>query len=218
MTELITGFSDFQPGLAQATLSSINRRIIDALLRDDRVALEPIQAALRRTYNYVFAGNDSDSESSQVFALGRVACLLESVELAMRRTEPPEWKSFLRDETYKTIIDLVADGWMTVGDIAAKLKMAQPTTTKRLQRLASTDFVAAQPVGRQVYYRLTSAASEWLEGRAHVNRKLSVGRTQRDAAVPATVAESSDGDDSGVEPWLREINDQCPSASQYQAA
>lgn len=213
MTDLISGFSDFQPKVAQATLSSFNRRIIDALLRDDRVALQPIQAALRRTYNYVFAGNDPDSESSEVFALGRVACLLESVDLAMRRTEPPEWKSFVRDETYKTIIDLVAVGWITVGDIAAKLKMAQPTTTKRLQRLASTDFVAAQPVGRQVYYRVTSAASEWLERRAHNSRKAPVARPLRGTAVAATVAEPSEVDDFSAGPWLAKINDQCPPAS-----
>lgn len=64
------------------------------------------------------------------------------------------------------LLELLADGPRTAGDLAAQFDMSRPSVAEHLRILRRAALVRDEPVGRQRVYRLEAApleqVSEWL--------------------------------------------------------
>jgi DNA-binding transcriptional ArsR family regulator len=58
----------------------------------------------------------------------------------------------------RAILDCLADEERSVGDIAAALKIRQPSASKHLRVLSEVGLVSARRVGRTILYRTNAAA------------------------------------------------------------
>jgi DNA-binding transcriptional ArsR family regulator len=58
----------------------------------------------------------------------------------------------------RSIIALLAEGEMAVGDLSASLRLAQPAVSKHLHVLREVGLVSVREAGRHRYYRLNGAA------------------------------------------------------------
>ncbi|MCO5188257.1 MAG: metalloregulator ArsR/SmtB family transcription factor [Anaerolineae bacterium] len=58
----------------------------------------------------------------------------------------------------RAILNLLRDGELSVGDIAAALDLKQPQTSKHLRVLSEVGVVSVRKDGRQRFYRLHGAA------------------------------------------------------------
>jgi DNA-binding transcriptional ArsR family regulator len=58
----------------------------------------------------------------------------------------------------RAILDLLAPGERSVGDIAGSLRLAQPSVSKHLHVLSDVDLVRSRRDGRQVLYRINAGA------------------------------------------------------------
>ena len=66
----------------------------------------------------------------------------------------------------RRLLELLADGPKTAGDLAAQFEMSRPSVAEHLTILRRAALVRDEPVGRQRVYRLEAApleqVSEWL--------------------------------------------------------
>lgn len=180
---LVDQIAQWNADAVSAEISIASQRLLDALLTDDRTSLEALVPPLRRAYEYLAASNAAEAESTPLFAHGRLATLLECLRFAIVRTEPASWKAHLRDEIDLKILRSVADQWQRVSDIAMMIGLHNTTTTKRLKKLATEELVVPHPIGREVYYRLGSAARETLHKRGFLLRSQAQEQ-QRQHQVP----------------------------------
>lgn len=153
-----------------AEISILTEESLNALADGDRPRLEALLPLVRHSYDYLSALNDGRAEETSVFAHGRLATLLECLDLAMTRAEPSAWKAHFRDAVDLRILRFVAGEWQRVSDIAEAIGRHNSSATKRLQKLASEELLVPQPIGREVYYRLSSAARDALSKRGLIDR------------------------------------------------
>ena len=68
----------------------------------------------------------------------------------------------------REILDLLASGELSVGDLVAQLGLTQPQVSKHLQVLRQVDLVRSRTVGRQRMYRVNGPAlkpvHDWVTG------------------------------------------------------
>ena len=62
------------------------------------------------------------------------------------------------DQSRLTIMQLLSTGEMTVGQLTAKLGLAQPTVSRHLAVLRAADVVSDRRDGQQVFYSLNKKA------------------------------------------------------------
>ncbi|MEN2742759.1 metalloregulator ArsR/SmtB family transcription factor [Microbacterium sp. X-17] len=67
----------------------------------------------------------------------------------------------LANPTRRDILDLLLDGELSAGDIAARFAMSRPSVSEHLRALRDAGLVAERTAGRQVFYALT--AEPWAE-------------------------------------------------------
>ena len=60
----------------------------------------------------------------------------------------------LADETRQEIMKLCCCEWRSVGDLASKLEVTQPTVSHHLAFLRKANLVLIRPQGRQTFYTL----------------------------------------------------------------
>lgn len=63
----------------------------------------------------------------------------------------------LADESRLTLLNLLHDGEHTVGDLAARLNLSEPTTSHHLSKLRETGFVNLRMAGNQRFYRINTS-------------------------------------------------------------
>ena len=67
----------------------------------------------------------------------------------------------LANPTRRDILDLLLDGELSAGDIAARFAMSRPSVSEHLRALRDAGLVAERTAGRQVFYTL--APEPWAE-------------------------------------------------------
>jgi DNA-binding transcriptional ArsR family regulator len=72
----------------------------------------------------------------------------------------------LANPVRRRLLELLADGPRTAGDLAAQFELSRPAVAEHLQVLRRAALVQDEPVGRQRHYHLTTEplaqVSEWL--------------------------------------------------------
>jgi DNA-binding transcriptional ArsR family regulator len=72
----------------------------------------------------------------------------------------------LANPVRRRLLELLADGPRTAGDLAAQFELSRPAVAEHLQVLRRAALVRDEPVGRQRHYHLTTEplehVSEWL--------------------------------------------------------
>ena len=163
--DLLSYLNPWDATRINATISSRSEELLDALLLNNRTKMEDLAPPFRRAYQYLVGLNEPNCEASRPFVQGRLATLLDLLRLAIARTEPVSWNAHFRDNTDLKILQHISGEWRRVKDIATAVGLHDTTITRRLQTLAREELVVAEPVGREVYYRLHSVARESLRKR-----------------------------------------------------
>ena len=72
----------------------------------------------------------------------------------------------LANPVRRRLLELLADGPRTAGDLAGQFDLSRPAVAEHLQVLRRADLVRDEPVGRQRHYHLTpqplEQLSDWL--------------------------------------------------------
>ena len=72
----------------------------------------------------------------------------------------------LANPVRRRLLELLADGPRTAGNLAAQFDLSRPAVAEHLQVLRRAELVRDEPVGRQRHYHLTTEplmhVSEWL--------------------------------------------------------
>ena len=84
-SELLQRVSVGNMETAGMAVSSLAGRAMRALLSNDQEELKTLEPVLRRAYEYLSATNDPTAESTPVFLHGRVAQLIEVLNLVIQR-------------------------------------------------------------------------------------------------------------------------------------
>jgi DNA-binding transcriptional ArsR family regulator len=70
----------------------------------------------------------------------------------------------MSDPTRRAILQMLNDGDMTAGDIAARFAISAPSVSHHLNLLKAADLVASQRSGQKIIYRLnTTVVQEMLQ-------------------------------------------------------
>lgn len=84
--------------------------------------------------------------------------------------EQPVFKA-IADPTRRQILGLLADGELTLNDIAGHFDMTRPAVSKHLNILVQSDLVITEHRGRQRFNRLQAnglkSVADWLETYSH---------------------------------------------------
>lgn len=72
----------------------------------------------------------------------------------MSKVAPVDFAKALADETRQKIMTLCCCQWLSVGEIAEKIAVAQPTVSHHLAILREAGLVNARHEGRQTFYSL----------------------------------------------------------------
>lgn len=67
----------------------------------------------------------------------------------------------------RRLLELLADGPRTAGDLAAQFDLSRPAVAEHLQVLRRAALVRDEPVGRQRFYHLQAAPLEQVSGWLH---------------------------------------------------
>jgi ArsR family transcriptional regulator len=73
-------------------------------------------------------------------------------------TDPTEFARALSDPTRQEIMKLCCCEWQSVGELADKLEVTQPTVSHHLAFLREANLVYVRPEGRQTFYTLNQDA------------------------------------------------------------
>jgi DNA-binding transcriptional ArsR family regulator len=72
----------------------------------------------------------------------------------MTTLNPVEFAKAIADDTRQQIMKMCCCEWCSVGDLAAKLKVTQPTVSHHLAILRDAGLVEIRPEGKQTFYTL----------------------------------------------------------------
>ncbi len=72
----------------------------------------------------------------------------------MSKVTPLDFAKALADETRQKIMRLCCCEWLSVGDIAEKIQVTQPTVSHHLAILRQAGLVEVREEGRQTFYTL----------------------------------------------------------------
>lgn len=72
----------------------------------------------------------------------------------MSRKSPLEFARALGDQTRQRIMEFCCCEWRSVGEIAEKMKVSQPTVSHHLAVLKEAGLVEVREEGRQTFYTL----------------------------------------------------------------
>ncbi len=98
----------------------------------------------------------------------------------------------------RQILDLLADGELSVSDLVARLGLAQPVVSKHLRVLRAVGLVGVRDAGRQRMYRLDGRPLEPIYDWVKSFERTWAGRFDRLDAVLAELMESErEGNDDG---------------------
>ncbi|MDM5225066.1 metalloregulator ArsR/SmtB family transcription factor [Cytobacillus sp. NJ13] len=87
--------------------------------------------------------------------------------------------SALAEPNRLDIIDLLLEGGLPVGDIAKKLELNQPQTSKHLRVLCDAGLVEVQPIANRRIYRIRPEPFQELDKWLDSYRRLWEGRMDR---------------------------------------
>lgn len=73
----------------------------------------------------------------------------------------------LANPVRRRLLELLADGPRSAGDLAAQFDLSRPSVAEHLQILRRAELVKDEPVGRQRHYHLTAAPLEHLNDWLH---------------------------------------------------
>ncbi|QNE35686.1 ArsR/SmtB family transcription factor [Leifsonia shinshuensis] len=104
----------------------------------------------------------------------------------------------LANPTRRDILDLLLDGELSAGDIAARFAMSRPSVSEHLRALRDAGLVVERTAGRQVFYAL--APEPWTELRDWLapHERFWRGRMRRLHATLDALADDASPDASDL--------------------
>jgi ArsR family transcriptional regulator len=72
----------------------------------------------------------------------------------MKTVDPVEFAKAMADDTRQEIMRMCCCEWCSVGDVAARLKVTQPTVSHHLAILRDAGLVEMRHEGKQTFYTL----------------------------------------------------------------
>jgi ArsR family transcriptional regulator len=74
--------------------------------------------------------------------------------MSMKSVDPVEFAKAMADDTRQEIMRMCCCEWCSVGDVAARLKVTQPTVSHHLAILRDAGLVEMRHEGKQTFYTL----------------------------------------------------------------
>ncbi len=152
--------NDAEPNVLEGMFAAVTEDVLDALEVQDCDYLSGSRQELRRTFAVLAARSSSDIEAEPAFLLGRVTGLLELVGASARRQLPAEFTRQLENPDNQALLDLLRKGERSSKELTERLGVHKSTVSRSLRRLEAAGVVICQPSGRQLYSRLSVAASD----------------------------------------------------------
>ena len=85
------------------------------------------------------------------------------------KTSPLDFARALSDRTRQEIMKMCCCEWVSVGELADKLEVTQPTVSHHLAFLRDVNLVRVRPDGRQTFYLLNQESVAMCCGELMVN-------------------------------------------------
>ncbi len=161
----------------EALFTEIGEDLTDAIQAGSRERLAALRRELRRAYSLLAVREDRRPEETLPFVLGRVVGLLELAGSAARRQRPAGFGRELDDKRSLQLLELLQEKEMASSELTERLGIDKAAVSRRLQKLEAAGLLIRQMSGRQLYSRLTPAASQAL--REHQGQVAAAARPKR---------------------------------------
>jgi DNA-binding transcriptional ArsR family regulator len=106
----------------------------------------------------------------------------------------------LANPVRRRLLELLADGPRTAGDLAGQFELSRPAVAEHLQVLRRAELVRDEPAGRQRHYHLTPDPLEELRDWLHPFERFWRERLRTFAAVIENDGNANDGNENEETP------------------